>query len=125
MLFPMITGIIKDGFESAFIRAIRGRPSFASFISSNPEPRTLNAEPLYPHTTAQELVFFAPMYTSVHLRAPSCGKTKKSKMVHKLHRTATRSLTWNDQNSTVADTQNFAWSCGIVLLCHFVRHGRL
>ena len=37
------------------------------------------------HRTAQFSTTFALMCTSVHLRAPSCGKTKKSKMVHKPH----------------------------------------
>ncbi len=40
------------------------------------------------HPTAQNFPGFAPMCTSVHLRAPSCGKMKKSKMVHKPHITA-------------------------------------
>src|SRR6185295_1597973 len=38
---------------------------------------------LSPHTTAQFPSFFAPMCTCVHLRAPSCGKMKKSKQPHK------------------------------------------
>jgi hypothetical protein len=37
------------------------------------------------HRTAQFLRVFAPMCTSVHLRAPLCGKTEKSEMVHKPH----------------------------------------
>jgi hypothetical protein len=40
------------------------------------------------HATAQKIVAFALMCASVHLRAPSCGKMKKSQMVHKPHTTA-------------------------------------
>ena len=41
-----------------------------------------------PRATAQITARFAPMCTLVHLRAPSCGKTKKSRMLHKPHLSA-------------------------------------
>ena len=92
-LFLMITWIIKDGFEAACIRAIRGRPlvpfaSFCSPIRVDQCPSVVASSAF--HTTAQKRVVFAPMCTSVHLRAPLCAKTEKSKMVHKPHRTAHR-----------------------------------
>ena len=37
---------------------------------------------LFPHATAQNSAVFALMCTYVHLRAPLCGKMKKSEMVH-------------------------------------------
>src|SRR5215213_5302633 len=40
------------------------------------------------HITAQTFRLFTLMCTSVQLRAPLCGKMKKSKMVHKPHITA-------------------------------------
>ena len=48
----------------------------------NLELGTWNFEP---RATAQITARFAPMCTSVHLRAPSCAKTKKSRMLHKPH----------------------------------------
>ena len=56
--------------------------------SLNFDPRTLNG--IHLHPTAQSYTLFAPMCTSVHLRAPLCGKIKKSRMVHKPHITAHR-----------------------------------
>jgi hypothetical protein len=91
ILIPMMTAIIKS--ESAFTRAIRGRPfvAFASFrspirvdqCSSVGKSREL-------HTTAQNLTVFAPMCTPVQFRASSCGKTKNFRIVHKPHITAHR-----------------------------------
>jgi hypothetical protein len=73
----MITWIIKpEGWEPAFIRSSGAQ--FGPFAPFDSATREL-------HTTAQNFLLFAPMCTSVHLRAPLCGKTKKSKMVHKPH----------------------------------------
>jgi hypothetical protein len=74
--------------ESAPIREIRGRfflsfASFCSLIRVDQCSSVVGSRELY--TTAQEFEDFAPMCTSVRSRAPSCGETKKFKMVHKPH----------------------------------------
>ena len=92
---------------SASIREIRGRenrlqrkPSDQDLAGANRSYREQKSEnrlsafscsrfPLA-HPTAHFSPVFAPMCTSVHLRAPLCGKTKKSEMLHKPHRTAQR-----------------------------------
>ena len=54
--------------------------------SLNFASRTLNG--IHLHPTAQSDPLFALMCTSVHLRAPLCGKIKKSELLHKPHITA-------------------------------------
>ena len=49
----------------------------------------------FPHATAQNHHGFALMCTCVQLGAPSCGKMKKFRMVHKPHITAHRALPWH------------------------------